>query len=435
MLSALVPLIVGGIVLVLLKRAELPTTSGIEKVDTGNVLPHSPTTHVGIAFRTSAAKPSDKKATVTVKCAGEVAKLYRDEHRSLQHERLLVVPRDAVKNGIVLSFECGEHTTTTKIHSGETTSVVVGDVEFSLYVSTTDDDDVVQQPTWTGMSEVELSHGACLHVEEGDAPVLLCIPGRNDAVTNSALRDTVMDRGWRLAVLYYRGLGPGRVNKSSIFNSHWAYGTSSKFFDDDMEDALRHLGQVHVYAHSTGCLLLASYLDRKGDESIMSFVLSGPFFDWGWDMPVDPAENVLGRAGLRALSFVKRQHGVRVLSRGDLSERSSSRSAMHFQYPSTPVLRPLHEVAVTHNFVRGCTGILRRIKRRREALSHKPTLIIVSDDDLTLRADDIAEEARLFEQSEVEHMTYARHDALNSVFVSTSTKALNRVIDFWTANF
>ena len=64
-------------------------------------------------------------------------------------------------------------------------------------------------------------------------------------------------------------------------------------------------------------------------------------------------------------------------------------------------------------------------------LTDKPTCVVISNDDLTLRSPQIESKAKLlFRNSKIHNVPYARHDTLNSVFKTTNANVLNIVKEF-----
>ena len=108
------------------------------------------------------------------------------------------------------------------------------------------------------------------------------------------------------------------------------------------------------------------------------------------------------------------------------------RSTILLQYPSDPVMRPHHKVAVTYNFVKGCTKMLRRLQSRKTHLSSVPCLTLVSPDDTVLRSTDISNiSARLFKENTTVIIPYARHDVTCSIFSNTVNTVFGHMDAFW----
>ena len=403
--------------------------------------------HVGVALRIEQCVvcPVQDRTIVLFAISEPDARatLHYDKFRKLRHERLLVVRRDRLDYKIQLNVSGHKDDPVyATLKRGETVTIVCHDVTLKVTTELSDDRSVVNRQTpwgFDGWTLNTLPSGGILHLEGtiAGSKYLLCIPGRNDAITNKAFVDVAQRNFRSVAVLYYPGLGPACSNYP-LFNSHWEHGTDPEVFATSIQEAILHLqqtspGQVDIYAHSTGCLLFADYLQRHGDNAIRSMLLSSPFFEWGWDLPIDLARNVVGRIAVHVVTFGNRQNGIRVLSSGDPLKIDPSRTAMSFQYPvKNDNFRPRTVVAVTHNFVIGCTSIMRMLMKRTSALTTKRCLCLVTEDDQTLRAGDIADRARrYFGGCSVKQIEYARHDILNSVFKRTSDDALMHVNDFW----
>ena len=78
-----------------------------------------------------------------------------------------------------------------------------------------------------------------------------------------------------------------------------------------------------------------------------------------------------------------------------------------------------------------CYSMTSRNQWLVSTLPDKHTCVIITNDDLTLRAPQIERKAKLlFGNSKIHNVPFARHDTLNSVFKNTNANVLNIVKEF-----
>ena len=128
----------------------------------------------------------------------------------------------------------------------------------------------------------------------GNQRAVLWLPGRNDCFHHPQVANVFLDNGIDVYILNWRGLasngrslGLGTEEWDPRFATHVPSGTFNTMCEDIDAGLLfikktKVYEQLFQYSHSTGALLMATYLLTKGNGAFDAFYLNSPFLDWGF---------------------------------------------------------------------------------------------------------------------------------------------------------
>jgi len=127
------------------------------------------------------------------------------------------------------------------------------------------------------------------HVKkEGNLKSLLWFPGRNDSFHNPLFGRQLLDAGFDLYVIDPRLCGACRKYFPNTFAPEDVHSIADfkEYFEEidlalDFIEAQGYREKPVGYCHSTGGLVLTTYLLHRGDFRFSSFLFNSPFFDWG----------------------------------------------------------------------------------------------------------------------------------------------------------
>jgi alpha-beta hydrolase superfamily lysophospholipase len=271
---------------------------------------------------------------------------------------------------------------------------------------------------------------------------VLWFPGRNDAFFHPHVGEAFAARGYDVHVLNYRRVGACRragLFANPYLNSHCASADFAEYHEEiDMAlarlVALKNYTRTIAYAFSTGAPILLDYLSAAEYGGPFSgIVLNSPFVDWGQGGPTEFFLTMVPRL-LLALPFVKST--LNVDPSFDPKGWSSRGLVGHADYEFDPRSKPLYQVPVTAGFAEGANKVhvkLRALKDEGRILSAGPALVLSSDADDVLDAEDIAMMERVI-SADVTTKRFAANS--HDVFVSddpADNDAALAQLDAWIA--
>lgn len=146
------------------------------------------------------------------------------------------------------------------------------------------------------------------HLEAGDGPPLVLLPGWSQTAQTFSRQLTTLSRSWRALAVDHRGHG---------HSSAPAVGYHIHRLAADLREFLvaRALDRVHLLGHSMGCAVIWSYLELFGNDRLASLVLVDQMpcalRNPGWtDAQALEAGATMDAAGLFAFTDLLRGEGV-----------------------------------------------------------------------------------------------------------------------------
>ena len=265
--------------------------------------------------------------------------------------------------------------------------------------------------------------------DEYEKKPLLWIPGRNDFYSHSHTQLT----DYCTYVLSYSNLGcsmPENEKKNSDWPSREGKLQGEDIYANQVKTVLyflngRYNKKITIYAHSTGCLILAYTLmlfDKDISKIIDKIILNSPFFEKPIDLPSVLWNHI-------AQSIVPRLTKNLELTQQALS---SYKLKMWLQYRWDIEIRPVWEVENTSAFFAGAYRCYTALLKKKINSKYKILFMNSSNDDVLPFEEIEANCSTIFKNSSIVYKSYpfTRHDVLMPILNETMDEINKDIRDF-----
>ena len=268
-------------------------------------------------------------------------------------------------------------------------------------------------------------------IRPGNDRAVMWIPGRNDTFTHPHVADVMLAKGYDVFICHHRGsLGASMVRgylPSPTLASHVVDGDFTALHED-IEILLAQMTTYKkrvVYAHSTGALILSSYLLTQGSKHVFDGIyLNSPFFAWG---------NVGGKFYEKILDWAPWLLDVlhlpsKLQLRGGESCNPSGVRESAILYKCDPVDRRWFETSpLTLGFAVAVTRAMRKLRARTGPLVPSTTMVsmITANADSVLYPRETMDQTRRIFGVDGTTLKHGRHD----VFMSPLRHDLDEALD------
>ena len=272
----------------------------------------------------------------------------------------------------------------------------------------------------------------------GNHRAVLWLPGRNGSFAHPHVAQRFLAAGVDVYILNYRGLftngptlGLGTTHLDPRFGSHVPSGSFSAMWED-IDAGLAHIraqpqyNQILQYSHSTGALLMTTYLMNRGDGAFSAFYFNSPFLDWG-DVGGALKEFVLKHLLPVLLTVVPKMDMCITTGTGFDADRMRIYATHEFPLVNIPMVAS----HVTAGFVCASSNAITQLEERHhqnQTLTSKPVGCVGSvSDNVLVHAELMARIAWVGTNTPLPHLVLdtGSHD----VFVSPLQEDVNQALD------